>query len=62
MPPSFQVPDKIHKPTNLDYSTLLELTKKHYNPRQSVIMQQYKFNSRNQRADESIFDLRGTAS
>ena len=44
----------LNKPTELEYSALLELTKKHYNPKPSVIMQRYKFNSRNQRADESI--------
>ena len=37
---------------DLEYSALLELSKKHYNPKPSVIMQQYKFNLRNQRADE----------
>ena len=33
---SLAVPDKL---TDLDYSALLELTKKHYNPKPSVIMQ-----------------------
>ena len=42
-----------NKPTD-QYSALLELTLKHYNPKPSVIMQRCKFNSRNQRADESI--------
>ena len=36
------------KPTDLEYSALLESTKKHYNSTR------YKFNLRNQRADESI--------
>ena len=48
---SLTAPDK---PTDLDYLALLELAKKHYNPKLSVIMQWYKFNSRNQKADESI--------
>ena len=43
-----------NKPTDLDYSALLESTKKHYNPKPSVIMQQYKSNCRNQGADELI--------
>ena len=43
-----------NKPTDLEYSALLELTEKHYISKLSVIMQWYKFNSRNQRADESI--------
>ena len=43
-----------NKPTDLDYLALLESTKKHYNLKPSVIMQRYKFNSRNQGADESI--------
>ena len=42
------------KPTALEYAALLELAKKHYNPPPSVIMQRYKFNSRNQKPDESI--------
>ena len=48
---SLAAPDK---PTALEYSALLELTKKYYNPQPSVIMQRYKFNSRNQKLDESI--------
>ena len=48
---SLAVPDK---PIALDYSALLKLTKKHYNPKLSVIMQRYKFNARNQKANESI--------
>ena len=40
------------KPTDLDYSALLELTKKHYNPKPSVIIQRYKFNARNQKVNE----------
>ena len=42
------------KPMDLEYSALLESTKKHFNPEPSVIMQRYKFNSRNQKLDESI--------
>ena len=48
---SLAVPDK---PTDLDYSALLEVTKKHYNPKPSVIMQCFKFNTRNKKTDESI--------
>ena len=48
---SLAAPDK---PTALDYLALLKVTKKHYNPKPSVIMQRYKFNARNQKADESI--------
>ena len=48
---SLAVPDK---PMALDYSSLQMLTKKHYNPKPSVIMQRYKLNTRNQKADESI--------
>ena len=48
---SLAVPDK---PTDMDYLALLELTKKLYNPKLSVIIQRYKFNTRNQKADESI--------
>ena len=48
---SLATPDK---PTDLKYAALLELAKKHYNPPPSVIMQRYKFNSRNQKPDESI--------
>ena len=44
----------LDKPTDLHYSALLELTKKHYNPKPSVIMQRYKFNARNQKSNESI--------
>ena len=43
-----------NKPMALGYSALLKVTKKHYNPKPSVIMQRYKFNARNQKADESI--------
>ena len=42
------------KPTGLEYSALLESTKKHFNPEPSVIMQRYKFNSRNQKPDKSV--------
>ena len=42
------------KPTDLEYLALLESTKKHFNPELSVIMQRYKFNSRNQKPDGSI--------
>ena len=48
---SLAAPDK---PTALDYSALLKLTKKYYNPKPSVIIQRYEFNTRNQKADESI--------
>ena len=44
----------LDKPTDLDYTTLLDLTEKHYNPRPSVIMQKYKFNARIQQPDDSI--------
>ena len=50
------------KPTDMEYSALLESTKKYFNPEPSVIMQRYKFNSRNQKPDEStstsIMELR----
>ena len=48
---SLAAPDK---PTALDYLALLKLTKKHYNPKPSVIMQCYKLNARNQKVDKSI--------
>ena len=42
------------KPTELKFSEIVEIVKKHHDPKPSVIVQRYCFNSRNRRSGESV--------
>lgn len=45
------------KPADKSYDQLTELLKQHYNPRPSVIVQRFKFNSRVRQPEESVADF-----
>ena len=42
------------KPTELKFAEIVEIVQKHHDPKPSVIIQRYRFNSRNRRAGESV--------
>ncbi|MCY3927857.1 MAG: retroviral-like aspartic protease family protein [Acidobacteria bacterium] len=42
------------KPTELKFSEIVEIVQKHHDPKPSVIVQRYRFNSRNRRTGESV--------
>ena len=42
------------KPTELKFAELVEVLQKHYNPKQSVIVQHYRFSTRNHLTGETI--------
>ena len=42
------------KPTDLKFSEISEIVKKHHDPKPSVIVQHNHFNSRNRRSGESV--------
>ena len=42
------------KPQEFKFAEIVEIVQKHHNPKPSVIVQRYRFNSRNRRAGESV--------
>ena len=42
------------KPTELKFTEIVEALQKHHDPKPSVIVQRYRFNSRNRRTGESV--------
>lgn len=42
------------KPTELKFAEIVEIMQKHHDPKPSVIVQRYRFNSRSRRAGESV--------
>ena len=42
------------KPTELKFAEIVEIVQKHHDPKPSVIVQRYRFNSRSRRAGESV--------
>ena len=46
----------LKKPTELKFAEIVEVVEKHHDPKPSVIVQHYQFNSRSRRAGESVAD------
>ena len=42
------------KPTDLDYASLIEEVRKHFNPKQAVIVECFQYHSRVQKPEEPV--------